>query len=157
SLGLYTYVASMAHGSVTWLLWAWGIGGLIGSSAVGRFVDGTGRPREVFAVVLVLLITAMLALPLLWSVPPAVHLAFVLWGAAGWATGTPQQHVLLSVQPQAAATVVALNGSALCLGSALGAMLGGLALTNGLAAGYLPFAAAAAVALALLAQLGLIA
>jgi predicted MFS family arabinose efflux permease len=45
----------------------------------------------------------------------------------------PQQARLASMAPDSAAIVMALNGSAISLGSALGSGLGGIALTAGAA------------------------
>lgn len=48
-----------------------------------------------------------------------------IWRMTGWASLAPQQHSLLSYQPQHSNAVLALNGSCNYLGSALGALLGG--------------------------------
>ena len=68
---------------------------------------------------------------------PAVEAA--VWGlvwffSAGVGNGgaaVPQQARLASLAPDSAAIVMALNGSAISLGSALGSGLGGVALTAG--------------------------
>jgi predicted MFS family arabinose efflux permease len=44
SLGLYTYIASILHNltdinNITPYLWAWGIGGVIGSFSIGTLID----------------------------------------------------------------------------------------------------------------------
>ena len=50
----------------------------------------------------------------------------VLWGIAGWSVTAPQQHRLITLAPENQAVVLALNGSAMYFGQALGAVLGGL-------------------------------
>jgi predicted MFS family arabinose efflux permease len=157
SLGLYTYTAPLiqragaAH-SVATALWAWSIGGLIGSTAIGYLADRTERPQLLMASVLMLLTIAVLILPTLQSVPVLGLVPYVLWGAAGWATVTPQQCALIEIQPTQATTALALNGSAIGLGSGLGSALGGLAIAGGLGAPHLPYAAAALLLAALLWQ-----
>ncbi|QLE72272.1 MFS transporter [Streptomyces rectiverticillatus] len=155
SLGLYTYLAPVmesaggVHG-VTPYLWAWGVGGVLGSLAAGPLVDGGARPRALVGAVLAGIAVAQAALPLLAPVPLAAGLALVLWGAAGWALQVPQQHRLLTLRPGRGTVVLALNNSALYLGSAVGSALGGLALSAGLRPSALPWAAAAVAGAGLL-------
>jgi predicted MFS family arabinose efflux permease len=57
SLGLYTYIASILHNMadihiITPNLWAWGIGGVIGSFSIGTLIDRTGRPGLLMAGIL---------------------------------------------------------------------------------------------------------
>lgn len=80
------------------------------------------------------------ALPLLGA---AAFPALVLWGAAGWALQVPQQHRLLALRAERGAVALAFNNSALYLGSAVGSGAAGLALSAGLPAERLPWAAAA--------------
>ncbi len=54
--------------------------------------------------------------------------ALFLWGGAAASIFTPQQHRLLSLAPAHANVILALNNAALYLGTAGGAMLGGVAL-----------------------------
>ncbi|WP_171171035.1 MFS transporter [Streptomyces sp. I05A-00742] len=159
SLGLYTYLAPVLesaggiHG-VTPYLWAWGLGGVLGSLAAGPFVDRTGRAAALVTAVLALVVGAQALLPLVAPAPLAAGLALVVWGAGGWALQVPQQHRLLEARPDRGPVVLALNNSALYLGSAVGSALGGLALSAGLDPGALPWAAAAVAALGLAAHAG---
>jgi predicted MFS family arabinose efflux permease len=144
SLGLYAFVAPLQAGlanSAEAALTLWNVGGLIGSSFVGYVVDKTGNPRAVMAAILASLAVAVFALPTLGAVPVLGLLPFLLWGILGWATGAPQQLSLLELEPRHHASVVALNGSALGLGSVVCPALGGLALTCGLDVHKLPYAA----------------
>ncbi|MFI1797015.1 MFS transporter [Streptomyces sp. NPDC020379] len=155
SLGLYTYLAPVleaaggVHG-VTPYLWAWGVGGVLGSLAAGPLVDRGGRIRALVGVVLAAVATAQALLPALAPHPFAAGLALVLWGAGGWALQVPQQHRLLALSPGRGPVVLALNNSALYLGSAVGSALGGLALSSGIPASALPWAAAGTVGAGLL-------
>ncbi|MEU5582890.1 MFS transporter [Streptomyces huasconensis] len=146
SLGLYTYLAPVLHssggvgeGQVAPYLWAWGIGGVLGSVLAGPLVDRTGRVTLLVTVIVATLVVAMGALPLLGA---AAFPALVVWGAAGWAFQVPQQHRLLALRAERGTVALALNNSALYLGSAVGSALAGLALSVGLAARALPWAAA---------------
>ncbi|MER5946697.1 MFS transporter [Streptomyces sp. NPDC001904] len=157
SLGLYTYLAPFltdaAH--TTWTvgpMWAWGAGGVLGSLLIGRIVDRTHRPFAIVACILALLTAAHLALPVAagsW----ALAVPLVVWGAAGWALQVPQQHQLIAAEPDQAPVVVALNSSAVYLGSAIGSALGGTIMAAGLAPASLPYCTAALALLALVLHL----
>ncbi|MEV0319159.1 MFS transporter [Streptomyces sp. NPDC050658] len=154
SLGLYTYLApvldaagGVGEGDVAPYLWAWGIGGVIGSVAAGPLVDRTGKAVALVGGLMAALVLAVGTLPLLGA---AAFPALVVWGAAGWALQVPQQHRLLSLRAERGTVALALNNSALYLGSAVGSGLAGLALSAGLPADRLPWAAAAVAAAGLL-------
>ncbi|GAA0431832.1 MFS transporter [Streptomyces luteireticuli] len=154
SLGLYTYLAPVLEAtggvhSVTPYLWAWGLGGVLGSAAIGPLMDRAGRVAALITTVLVLVAGAEALLPVLAPHPVAAGLALLVWGAGGWALQVPQQHRLLELRPDRGPVVLALNGSALYLGSAVGSAVGGVALSAGLAPRTLPWAAAAVAALGL--------
>lgn len=135
SLGMYTFLAVLIasfdnSASVTPFLWVWGIGGVVGSFLVGPFADRFGNPKMTLLIMLALMLSFFL-LPVFanWDLRLAI-LPIVLWGAAGWALQVPQNNQLL-YQREAQGDgnlAVALNESALYLGSAIGAALGGMAL-----------------------------
>jgi predicted MFS family arabinose efflux permease len=159
SLGLYCFIAPLQAGLANTpdaALTLWNIGGLIGSVAIGYVVDKTGQPRSVMAAILVTLFIAILALPFVSAIPILGLLPFFLWGALGWATVTPQQLSLIELEPGHEASVVALNSSAVGLGSVIGPALGGLALTGGLDVRYLPYGACGLLLCALAWQVALI-
>ncbi|KOT86249.1 MFS transporter [Streptomyces sp. NRRL F-5755] len=159
SLGLYTYLAPVLAsaggvGEVGPYLWAWGIGGVVGSLVAGPLVDRTGKAAALVGGVLVTVAVAQVLLPLLAAAAlPGAAAVLVLWGAAGWALQVPQQHRLLALRDDRGTVALALNNSALYLGSAAGSALGGLALAAG-AEGYaLPWAAGGVAALGLVLHL----
>ncbi|MGW1865296.1 MFS transporter [Streptomyces mauvecolor] len=161
SLGLYTYfapvMATESMGgveSITPYLWAWGIGGVVGSVLIGSLVDRVRRPYTLVVGILVLLVLALLALRLTASIHPLIALApIAVWGAVGWALQVPQQNDLLEARGERGGPVaVALNESALYLGSAVGSGLGGVAFSLGWDGSVLPLWAAGAALLALLLQ-----
>ncbi|KOT93012.1 MFS transporter, partial [Streptomyces rimosus subsp. pseudoverticillatus] len=159
SLGLYTYLAPVlaSAGGVTEVgpyLWAWGIGGVVGSLVAGPLVDRTGKAAALVGGVLVTVAVAQVLLPLLASAAlPGAAAALVLWGAAGWALQVPQQHRLLALRDDRGTVALALNNSALYLGSAVGSALGGLALAAGADGYVLPWAAGGVAALGLVLHL----
>ncbi|MBX7549669.1 MFS transporter [Streptomyces sp. NPDC004232] len=158
SLGLYTYLApflSDAAGlhETVGPMWAWGAGGVLGSLLIGRVVDRTKRPFAVVACVLTLLTAAHLVMPAAARFSWALAVPLVVWGAAGWALQVPQQHQLIAAQPEQAPVAVALNSSAVYLGSAIGSALGGTVIAAGVAPRALPYCTAGLALLALVLHL----
>ena len=137
SLGMYTFIAPLladpAYGavrSVTPYLWVWGIGGVLGSFLVGPLVDRLKGPNVTFTIMLILA-ASLFVLPLAAALSTwLVMLPIALWGAVGWALQVPQNNELLRAR-QAKGDgnlAIALNESALYLGSAIGAAAGGFVL-----------------------------
>ena len=137
SLGMYTFIAPLlawsAQGtamSATPFLWAWGVGGIAGSVLVGPWADKLAAPKLTM-IILLLLALALCALPLAGGWSAWLMLApIALWGAAGWALQVPQNQQLLAVRARQGDgnLAIALNESALYLGSAIGAATGGMLL-----------------------------
>lgn len=137
SLGMYTFIAPLlawsAQGaamSATPFLWAWGVGGIVGSVLVGPWADKVAAPK-LTCCILLLLALALCALPLAAGWSAWLMLApITLWGAAGWALQVPQNQQLLAVRARQGDgnLAIALNESALYLGSAIGAAMGGVLL-----------------------------
>lgn len=134
SLGLYTYLSPLleemtSSNSLTMYLWAWGFGGLFGSLIIGYLIDYFGKPKTLVTIILLTLTFSIICLPLMINLPILKYLPFFVWGAMGWACVAPQQHILLSYQPNNGSSAVALNSSVNYLGSAMGASLGGIVLS----------------------------
>lgn len=137
SLGMYTFIAPLladpAYGavrSVTPYLWVWGIGGVLGSFLIGPLVDRIKGPVLTFAIMLILAVS-LFVLPLAAALSTwLVMLPIALWGAVGWALQVPQNNeLILARQAQGDGNLaIALNESALYLGSAIGAAAGGFVL-----------------------------
>lgn len=155
SLGMYTFIAPLVAPdgeAVAPFLWAWGVGGVAGSMLVGPLADRVAAPRLALGILL-LLALALAALPLAGAWQHWLPLLpILLWGAAGWALQVPQNQRLLAVRAGHGDgnLAIALNESALYLGSAIGAAAGGLLLLLDwpmwlLAAGAAAVAAAAAL------------
>ena len=160
SIGLYTYVAPLfiAAANVSNVLpylWAWSLGGLVGTYLAGVLIDRAGRPELVMSGMLVAMLFAFVSMSLVLKQPALALMCFFIWGIAGWGSQAPQQHRLLSLQPQHGSTAVALHSSAHYLGSAVGAALGGIALTRGISTSSLPWLAAVFIAVTLTIQLAI--
>ncbi|POA01714.1 MFS transporter [Staphylococcus massiliensis CCUG 55927] len=143
SLGLYTYSASIPQsysmqGHMKLLLMVWGLGGLIGSFGIGYLIDRSSRVKrlQVFVIGILFISIALLIVVPLW--PYIAYVSFFLWGLAGWASQAPPQSIILKMPIKHHKTAIALNNSMNYLGSALGALLGGVMLYFIHQAAYLP-------------------
>lgn len=135
SLGLYTYLADvittfLSPLYISLFLTSWGIGGLIGSFGIGAILDKFKNTNAVMVSIMGVLSLSIILIPLLIHIPLLNLLPFIIWGAMGWATQAPQQHILLDNHPEHGAASVALNSSLNYLGSAIGSALGGLVLAQ---------------------------
>ncbi|WP_208440707.1 MFS transporter [Bartonella raoultii] len=131
SLGAYTYMIPIIARSVPNLnmvaaFWIWGAGGVIGSFSIGYLIDKTKGTPLLLLALLSLMAIAIFSLYFAQYLHSILFFPLFIWGITGWASLAPQQHSLLSYQPQHSNAVLALNGSCNYLGSALGALLGGV-------------------------------
>lgn len=160
SLGMYTFIAPLLAASqsvarsVTPYLWVWGVGGVLGSFLIGPLVDRVRGPVLTFWI-MIILAAALFLLPVTASMGAwLVMLPIAAWGAVGWALQVPQNNELIKAREHHGDgnLAVALNESALYLGSAIGAALGGVLLLQQLPAGGLANGAGALALLGVLVQ-----
>ncbi|MCG8710451.1 MFS transporter [Brenneria goodwinii] len=137
SLGMYTFISPLlsdpeygAIHSVTPYLWVWGIGGVVGSFLIGPLVDHFQGPVLSLVIMIILAISLLLLPPTASSGTWLVMIPIAVWGAVGWALQVPQNNELIKAREQQGDgnLAVALNESALYLGSAIGAAMGGILL-----------------------------
>jgi predicted MFS family arabinose efflux permease len=154
---VYTYIAQVlattAHLTGTGLavaLLVWGVGGSAGAFGGGYLTDRAGANRTLLLAITALALS-LLGLAFAGGPVAALPLMFV-FGAAGWAVVTPNNHRLTGLAPTAAGVVISLNSSGTYLGQSLGAITGGLFLTHHGTAVGLCAAGAAIAALALCLQ-----
>ncbi|SEM61173.1 MFS transporter [Nonomuraea pusilla] len=120
----YTYIGSLIDLPLPAVLWAWGIGGIVGNQLGGRFTDAYGPRRMVLAglgagtLCLALIPVANLALPI------ALAWAF-LWGALGWLTAPAQQYRTVAAVPDNVPIGLGLLSSAQYLGLFVAGLAGG--------------------------------
>ena len=133
---LYTFITPLLtaatgwHGaSISTLLLIYGAAAYAGNAAGGRTADRWGAGRTVTAALCSLLVS-MTAAGWAAHLGPAagtviVILTIIAWPAAGWSLTPAQSHRLVALAPAAGPQVLSLNTSAVYLGIAAGAALGG--------------------------------
>ena len=136
----FTYavlILRFAHGWwIIAIMFGYGLASMIGNWVTGRLVDRFTPVRILTIWLIGLLVNAITGA---FSIGTASATSLIILGlvwffAAGVGNGgaaVPQQARLASIAPDSAAIVMALNGSAISLGSALGGGLGGIALAAG--------------------------
>ncbi|RVX46819.1 putative MFS family arabinose efflux permease [Nonomuraea polychroma] len=123
----YTYIGSLFDLPLPAVLWAWGLGGVIGNQLGGRLTDTYGPRRMIIlglaasTVFLALIPVANLALPI------ALVWAF-LWGALGWLVVPAQQFRTVAAVPGNVPVGLGLLSSAQYLGLFVAGLAGGAAL-----------------------------
>lgn len=133
SLGLYTYipvVLDRVQVDTIAGIWVWGIGGAVGAFGIGRVLDKVNSSRKLTVIIIALLVTDFALLLLFPSSHVVAVVCLFAWGLLGWSSMAPQQHSMLSANPDEGATAVAANASANYLGSAVGSAVGGLLLPS---------------------------
>jgi predicted MFS family arabinose efflux permease len=128
------------------------MGGLIGTLCIGYVIDRVKKPALVMIFILSILLLSIASIPVLRWFPLFGILPFLSWGAMGWASVTPQQLALIRIKPDCEAVLIALNSSAISMGSVFGTALWGAMLTVGLNAEQLPYITATMLIFALLWQ-----
>ena len=109
------------------LLACFGLGIVLANGMSGRLSDRFG-PDLLVVVFLVTLIVIQLVLPLVTTTISSGAIMLLLWGMSFALLFIPQQQRLLTIAPEHANVLLALNNSALYLGISGGAAVGGLAL-----------------------------
>ncbi|HUR05758.1 MAG TPA: MFS transporter [Nonomuraea sp.] len=123
----YTYIGSLFDLPLPAVLWAWGIGGIVGNQVGGRLTDAYGPRRMVLigiaasTVFMALIPVANLALPvaLVWA---------FCWGALGWLVAPAQQYRTVAAVPHNVPIGLGLLSSAQYVGLFVAGITGGLAL-----------------------------
>lgn len=146
AFSVFSYIAPLAIQSgglspiaLPGMLLAFGVGAVIGNIAGGQAADRFGATRTVgwslalSAVMLVMLSVIPTFLPQHLA-GPALMAMMVPWGMVGWAFPPAQASRIIKLAPDAAPIVLSLNASALYLGVALGAVVGGAVLRYGVPA-----------------------
>jgi DHA1 family inner membrane transport protein len=130
----------MTPGKLSLTLALFGVSGVAGTLLGGVANDRFG-PRRTMSVLLPTLALMMALLPLTAGHPGLMLTVLMAWGAAGFGLMAPQQSRLATRAPQHASLLLSLNTTMLYAGTALGAVVGGLAI-GPLGAGRLGWAAA---------------
>ena len=132
---LFTYIAALLaqlHGigptGLSALLVWFGVAGVLGNAMAGRLVDRVGAARVATFGIGVLL-TAFMIMAYSGVTLLLTIVAMGLWGGAAFAISSAQQVRVVNQDPRLASATLALNTSALYVGQAGGAMLGGIAIS----------------------------
>ncbi|CCB76979.1 MULTISPECIES: MFS transporter [Streptomycetaceae] len=127
---VYTYLAEVfapATGGrgarLAALMFAFGTTGTLGNYGAGTLADRFGARRVVTGAI-ALLAVSLAVLPLATGDFPAAVAVVVVYAVAAWAITTPQQHRLITLDPDAAPLVVSLNAAFLYLAIALSGVVG---------------------------------
>ncbi len=118
--------------SATWISAAYllfGVAAVCGGGFGGLLSDRIGFKKSVLLIV-GLFALMLFILPLSTKVPFLFAIVAVMWGALSWALSPPQQTYLMATAPESAAIQQSINTSALQLGIALGAGLGGVVIQS---------------------------
>lgn len=140
------------------IMFGYGLASMAGNAFTGRLADRFTPVRVLTVILLGLLLDAIFgAVTFAFAPPVLIGVLGLVWfflaGIGNGGAAVPQQSRLAAVAPGSATIVLALNGSAISLGSALGGGTGGLALATGVPASGLPIVAAAILAVTVLLHL----
>ncbi|MFG1708354.1 MFS transporter [Nonomuraea sp. M3C6] len=125
----YTYIGSLFDLPLPAVLWAWGIGGIVGNQLGGRFTDLYG-PRRMVLIGLTAATVFMALIPVAnLSLPIALVWAF-LWGGLGWLVAPAQQFRTVAALPDNVPVGLGLLASAQYVGLFVAGLAGGLALDS---------------------------
>jgi predicted MFS family arabinose efflux permease len=129
---MYPYITLLLQqtlhtSDVSVLLACFGLGIVLANGMSGRISDRFA-PELLVLIFLITLIVIQLALPLVTTTISGGAIMLLLWGMSFALLFIPQQQRLLNTAPEHATVLLALNNSALYLGIAGGAAVGGLAL-----------------------------
>jgi predicted MFS family arabinose efflux permease len=123
----YTYIGSLFDLPLPAVLWAWGLGGIVGNQLGGRFTDTYGPRRMV--------LIGLAASTVLMGLIPVANLALAValvwafvWGALGWLTAPAQQYRTVAAVPGNVPIGLGLLASAQYFGLFLAGIAGGVAL-----------------------------
>lgn len=131
---VYTYIGAVTAGAttgsfpqaITMILFAWGVGVLVGNFLAGHLADNL--PGRGIALAALAGGTVLLAIsPLTVSHLVVACVWAAIWGTTDGMVSVVQQHRLVTLAPASAPVLLGLNSSAIYLGVAMGGGLGGLA------------------------------
>lgn len=154
SFSMYTYLATLVSPVVSaamigWMFLVFGCSGALGNMIAGRWTDRIG-PLPVLRLGIILVGVVAFLMPVLRQNVYTMWLAVIIWPIGGWLTAVPQQYRFLGLGQDVAPVLIGWNASGTYAGIALGAVLGGFALTSGSASWIGPIGGTSAVVALLL-------
>ncbi|WP_028217868.1 MFS transporter [Paraburkholderia oxyphila] len=152
---VFTYIAPILEQvsgfsprGVTLLLVLFGVGLTLGNTLGGKLADRALMPSLMGILAALAVVMAIFTKTSHASVPAAITV--FVWGIAAFATVPPLQMRVVAKASAAPNLASTLNIGAFNMGNAMGAWLGGLAITHGIALAALPWVAAAVAIAALI-------
>ncbi len=118
----------MGSSQLAMTLVMFGLAGVVGSMVGGWANDRFGAMRTI-KTGLVVLIAMLTVLPFTAGHMPLMLLVLVVWAISGFGLMSPQQSLLASLSPAQAPLLLSLNASMLYIGTALGAIISGAAIS----------------------------
>lgn len=115
---------SMPGGRLPYALMTFGVGGILGNIFAMRMVDRVG-PEVLILMSLVCTGLVFVGVQVLPAVPVVSFILLGGWAASSMILFAPQQSRLIGMRPEMANLLLALNGSAVYGGMAVGAAVGG--------------------------------
>ena len=148
---VYTYIAPMLEAvthvsprAVTWVLVLFGVGITIGNTVGGKLGDWKQMGTVIYGCVAVLAI--LLVMPAAEPHAAVIAATVLVWGGLHFVAIAPLQARIVEKARRAPNLASTLNQGAFNMGNALGASLGGVALSWGYSYRSLPWLAAAVMA-----------
>ncbi|WP_031544407.1 MFS transporter [Salinicoccus luteus] len=124
-----------------------GVGGMFGTILGGNLVDRIGT-RRTLMIMLSLFIISMAIMPLIYGIPVLFYINLFLWSLFQWSTSPAVQSGLVENVQGSAAVVFSWNMSGLNLGIGIGAVIGGIYISQ-FDIGYAPWLSVFIIALGL--------
>jgi DHA1 family inner membrane transport protein len=109
------------------VLMCWGVAATTGNLIAGPLVDRLGN-RRVMNAALAIAAVNFCVLPWASAHMATAVISMIVWGVVGWGVIVPQQHRLVTIAPEQAPLLLALNNTATYGGLACASTLGGLVL-----------------------------
>ena len=115
--------------NVSFALLLAGIGGMTGTYIGGNLVDKIG-PKKTVMIMMVFFLLSLGVMPLLYATPVLFYINIFIWSLFQWATSPAVQGGLVENVEGSSSNVFSWNMSALNLGIGIGAVIGGLFISN---------------------------
>ena len=129
-----TKLMGLDAGLLPFVMLAYGLGAAMGNPLGGQLSDRFGAQATVTiaAVLNIVFLLLLGAIPLLpqTTIMPVYFAFMVAWGIAGWMFVPGQVSRVVALSPNSAPLALSLNASFLYLGTALGALVGGMVLEH---------------------------